>query len=245
MSSLTPITIAFEGLDGTGKSTLVQSVKKALEAEPQTFYRWVYASKEPGSPWAHPASEIRSFVLESPEFNGFERELLFNVDANLHRRFIENQGRAIVLSDRGFWSHRAYLRARLKTKQMDYDQYSILNTLFQLTCFKADTVIYLEGDLDLMKERNQSKTKDMIEKEDDSYFRFVLETYHDLILERTYSGDRFLKLDARESVDVNTTKVVSYLKEAYKHAQLQAGCLEVSDIERTHLGQKNLSILPG
>jgi dTMP kinase len=218
--------IAIEGLDGAGKSTLAEKLVEAMKADP-AFFPWIYLSKEPGSVWTGIGPEIRKMVLETPEFRAIERELLFYVDASLHARFIENQGNAIVVSDRGLWSHLAYLRGYLKTKQIDHDEYSLCKKLIARTSAKPDCVIYLKSDLGLMKERLAGKKADAIESQPVEFFQAVQETYNDLEAEAQWRGDSMLTLDARGAIDNNIMQVVDYLKGVFHEKQLREGNREV------------------
>jgi thymidylate kinase len=203
--------ISVEGVDGAGKSTLVNELVNLLHAEEKGH--WVYASKEPGSPWAYPNPKIREMVLETPNFKPFERELLFYVDASVHSRFMDNQGDdTIVVSDRGLWTHHAYLRAYLKTKQIDWDEYAICTRLIERTSKKPDIVIYIDGDTTLMRERNAGKKVDAIEKNGNAYFDAVLETFRDLVQERTRLCKPLICLDGRASFDENVIKSYNYIR---------------------------------
>lgn len=218
--------IAVEGHDGCGKTSLVTKLVEALAKDP-AFYPWVYGTKEPGSMWAAPCQDIRKMVLETPDFRPFERELLFYVDASLHKRFIESQKNAIIISDRGLWSHYAYLRGYLKTKQIDWDDYSLCKEVIGKVCAEPDCVVYLKGDLSLMKERLAGKEKDAIEKNGEAFFSAVLETYEDLVAEREWEGKPHLTLSAVDNIDNNVTKVIDYLKEVFSYDQLSQGSREV------------------
>lgn len=212
-----------EGLDGTGKTTLAKALGKAIAKE---FCTWVYVTKEPGLEtqlgdlkFNRPGVDFRAIVLNDGSLTAFERELLFYADASQHRRFIENQKEAIVVSDRGLWSHLAYARASMKTKQLTYDSYYLCKEVIQSVCKIPNQIIYLKGSLELMKERNRDKTKDVIESNGDSFFSYVLETYKDLAFE----ARNCLILDASLPTSQNVEAVLSFLKEAYTDEQLRSG----------------------
>lgn len=220
------ILIAIEGLDGSGKSTLAKGLASELSNHPE-FYPWVYLSKEPGSMWTGVGPEIRRMVLETPDFKPFERELLFYVDASLHARFINNQKNAIIVSDRGKWSHLAYIRGYLKSKQMNYEEYSLGKKIIDQVCMEPDCVVYLDADLGLMQERLAGKEKDAIERNGEEFFSAVLDTYKDLVRDWEWEGRRILTLSASDSTDKNIMKVVEYLKEVFDHGQLKTGDREI------------------
>jgi len=200
-----------EGLDGTGKSTLVNEICHRLPVD-----SWVYQTKEPGltvkmGPCAfnRPGLDIRSIVLNDKTLTPFERELMFYVDASQHQSWMNNQEDTIFVSDRGLWSHYAYLRATLKMGQIDNDQYVICKDIIDRVCAKPNKVIYLRGSLDLMERRNKNKAKDVIESNNQDYFGYVLETYEDLAFE----NENCLILNADSPLDENVTIAVNYIKE--------------------------------
>lgn len=222
------IHISVEGLDGTGKSTLVSALHERMCAD-QAFTQWIYQTKEPGVdmkvspgiPIKRPGLNIRQMVLTEASLTSLERELMFYIDASQHKRFIEAQGNAIVVSDRGLWSHKAYLRATLKTGQIDHSAYIICKDVIKLTCPVPDFVIYLRGDIALMTERNANKTKDLIESNKSDYFGYVLETYEDLAFE----NPNCLILNATNSTSQNVESVITCLKTRYTYDQLKSGNL--------------------
>ena len=104
--------ITFEGLDGTGKTTLLKEIAKYVNSSVIT--------KEPGSPFIEVNQALRQMVLENLDLSPLERELLFYVDASQHKAYIEKNKDKLILSDRGLLSHLAYLRGYLKTKAIDF-----------------------------------------------------------------------------------------------------------------------------
>jgi len=220
------IHITIEGLDGTGKSTLIKALHDALLFDTD-LTRWVYATKEPGLTvkamagleFNRPGIDVREIVLNDISLTPFERELLFYVDASQHRKFINDQNGAIVLTDRGLWTHLSYLRATLKTGQLDYQQYEICKDVIDQVCPVPTFIVYLRGSLALMKERNRDKKKDLIESNGEDFFGYVLETYEDLAFENS----KCLILDANDSTCKNVELVVKSLKERFTYEQLQSG----------------------
>ena len=61
--------ITFEGLDGTGKTTLLKEIAKYANSS--------IITKEPGSPFIEVNQSIRRMVLENVDLAPLERELLF------------------------------------------------------------------------------------------------------------------------------------------------------------------------
>lgn len=222
------IHIVIEGLDGSGKSTLIKQLHETLLAD-TAFCRWIYATKEPGLAvnamagieFNRPGPDIRSMVLTDETLSPFERELFFYVDASQHRRFIENQKDAIILSDRGLWSHLAYARACLKQGQLTYTEYALCQKVIDEVCPKPLKVIYLQGTLELMKERLAGKKKDLIEANGDKFFSTVLETYNDL----STHNSNCLVLNAKNSTSYNVEVVIKWLKEEFSNEQLRTGTI--------------------
>lgn len=195
--------INFEGLDGVGKSTLVEAVARNIPG--------AIVTKEPGSKLVETNTLIRSMVLEDKTLTPLERELLFYVDASAHNRALSAiRNESIVLCDRGILSHYAYLRGYLKTKKIDFEQYSLCKKLIEQVCAKPDVIIYLKGSLELMRIRTAGKPKDVIESSPPVFYHHVLETYEDLI---EFSPYKVLKLEATERLDNNIEKVLSFLQD--------------------------------
>lgn len=216
--------ITLESIDGMGKSSLAFELEKALKADPD-FTDEIILTKEPGSKFVPNGQDLRRLALETPDFRPFERELLFYVDASMHSNFIVGKNDALLVSDRGLWSHLAYLRGYLKTRQMDYDTYSLCKDIIARVCATPDCIVYFKGDLALMKERLQYKAKDTIESNGDAFFNYVLETYEDLLTNRQWEGLPLVVLDPKIPTTENTKVVLNYLKEVFHEDQLRNGSL--------------------
>lgn len=217
-----PVVISIEGIDGSGKTTLAKAMADEMSLD-KTFNPEIYLTKEPGSLWVPAAADIRKLVLGNPTFTPFERELLFYADASAHKRFIDSRPNSIIISDRGKWSHLAYLRANLKTKQLDHTTYTLCKKIIDEVCASPDCVIYLDGGLDLMNERLAGKEKDAIEINGDAFFSSVLETYQDLLRDRKHEGLPCLSLDASKPTCLNMQYSINYLKEVFSHDELKKG----------------------
>ena len=223
--------IVIEGIDGSGKSTLVNALYDRVQAD-YSFSPWIYKTREPGSDIVGPCNikfkrkglDVREIVLNDTVLTPFQRELLFYVDADQHTQFIKDQGQAIIISDRGVWSHLAYVYATLKTKQMTYEQYLLCKDLIKQTCSKPDIIVYLKGDRELMSTRLASKKKDVIESNGPEFFDSVSSCYAELSCEPKYAKS-LLILDAENSTSHNTESVVTYLKENYTYEQLKSGSI--------------------
>ncbi len=119
----------FEGIDGTGKTTVIQEVKQKLLKE---GYQ-VETTFEPGNSFV--GKKLRAILLgegieEEYSLSSFEQLLLFIADRSIHIRTVVQPLLAdgkIVLSDRGFLSTVVY--QGLKGNIPFIDKYALVNTL--------------------------------------------------------------------------------------------------------------------
>lgn len=200
--------ICLEGLDKMGKSTLAKALSEKLQVSILT--------KEPGSLHVRHNPSLRNMVLEDVSLTPLERELLFYVDASKHRRYIEGckvMDFAIpVVSDRGKWSHEAYLYGYLKTGQIDFVLYKKLYSILQDVAAVPDITFYVKGSIDLMKERQAidgNAAKDAIEANGDAFYEAVSAKYDDLY--EKSSGNNVYKLDATKPIDKNVATMLSLI----------------------------------
>ncbi len=98
--------IVFEGIDGTGKSTMAKRLAKELEEEGFE----VFLTQEPTKTWV--GKDVRRAIEE--EKNGFTQALLFFADRAEHVKEIERNKEKIVLCDRYVYSTFAYQGAQLE-----------------------------------------------------------------------------------------------------------------------------------
>lgn len=199
--------ICLEGLDKVGKSTLTKALSKTIGE--------AVATKEPGSTLVKGNPELRKMVLEDCELTPLERELLFYVDASKHRRHLVNCNAIAsyipIISDRGKWSHEAYLYGYLKTGQIDFALYKKLYNILQDVAAIPDITFYVKGSLELMKERqaNDGTAKDAIEANGDAFYQAVSARYDDLY-DKADKANTF-KLDATKPIDKNVVTMVSLI----------------------------------
>jgi len=104
---MTPMLITIEGIDGTGKSTLVENLKGLLSDIDPVF------TKEPGSTWIGEA--VRRGIAES--IDPVAEALLFTADHAAHLETVIRPGLKegrIIISDRYSDSRYAYQASTLK-----------------------------------------------------------------------------------------------------------------------------------
>jgi dTMP kinase len=97
--------IAVEGIDGTGKSTLVRALARTLRSQGAT----VYTAAEPGK-----SSHARQ-ALRVGESDPWRAAILFTQDRLIGRVRVERwlRRRCIVIQDRSLWSTIAYQGSRM------------------------------------------------------------------------------------------------------------------------------------
>jgi thymidylate kinase len=201
--------IAVEGCDGFGKSTLINELSKR--------YPNAIVTKEPGSPHVETNKLLRELVLNNKDLVPLQRELLFYADAIGHKAFLESKKDQMILSDRGILTHYAYLYGYVKMKVLGADpdenwtRYKLCKDLIKATCAQPDAIIYLDGDIGLMKERRENSAKDAIESMPSEYFAYVLSHFDDLIEEEERKHLPVLRLQARHQIGHNLSRAICFL----------------------------------
>ncbi len=187
--------IAIEGLEGAGKSTAIQFVRKFLaEKSIDVVY-----TREPGGTFL--AEKIRQLLvtLFKEEALSPESELLLmyasrmqHVEKLIKPALSNNQW---VVSDRFNWSSLAYQGGG---RQLGFDRVKQLNDLL-LGDFKPDLTIYLDIDPEIGLERAKSRNAlDRIEQEKIDFFSRAREVFLHLVAENPQTS---VLIDAGKSID--------------------------------------------
>jgi len=150
--------IVFEGIDGSGKSTQIQSLKTYLEKKGQT----VVLVREPGSITFK--DTLRSIVKNNSEINADTRQFLFMADRSevISKEVIPALDKGFtVLSDRSFLTGMSYCLS-LET---EWDDLANLNKV-ALHGVLPDLVINIEISVDTMISRifGRNENLDRIEQ---------------------------------------------------------------------------------
>ncbi len=164
--------IAFEGLDGSGKTTLIQGIAKALKHNEVPFC----ITREPGG--TKLGEELRHFLLKTDgEIPTPRTELLLyeairsqHVDTLIRPQLKKGQW---VLCDRFIASSLAFQAAGRSLNEKDV---SWLN-MFATHNLTPDLTVLLRLDPKESKKRRQDRKEDRFEKEDFSFHQKILESY--------------------------------------------------------------------
>jgi dTMP kinase len=192
------ILVAFEGIDGSGKSTQIALLKERLTRA----RRRTLLVREPGT--TPTAEAVREILLRRREHApGPEAELFLYLAAraDLYRHVIlpALADGTIVLSDRCFWSTIAYQGRGLGLGTAKARALSLLATRGR----EPDLVVLLDLPPDEAARRRTGKA-DRIEARGNDYLAQVRAGF--LALARG-ARDRVLVVDARTSIDAIATQV--------------------------------------
>lgn len=184
--------ISFEGIDGSGKTTQINLLKKRLETDGID----VQLFREPGGT---ELSEVIRGILLNPEIeiNSVTELLLFSsarsqLIAEKVKPFLANEG--VIILDRFFDSTVAY---------QGYGRGSVsLEQIYQLNKIAShgitpDITFYLRVDLETAEKRRSNLSKDRMERSGDDFYRNVIRGF-DVI---SKSEPRFSELDASLEIE--------------------------------------------
>ena len=180
--------IAFEGVEGCGKSTHVKRLATHLDA---------LVTREPGGTVI--GTTLREIMANTANTHLSSRAeaLLMSADRaqHLHELVVPTleSGRHVV-SDRSVYSSLAY---QGYGRQLDLTQLRQFND-FAINSRWPDLVVYLRVDLAAVRARLQKRDTDRFEREDDAFFRRVMNGFDELA---QCEPDRWLVIDATPPKD--------------------------------------------
>lgn len=180
--------IAFEGVEGCGKSTHVKRLAAHLDA---------LVTREPGGTVI--GTTLREIMANTANTHLSARAeaLLMAADRaqHLHELVVPTleSGRHVV-SDRSVYSSLAY---QGYGRQLDLSQLQQFND-FAISSRWPDLVVYLRVDLASVRARLQKRDTDRFEREDDAFFRRVMSGFDELAQSEP---DRWLVIDATPPKD--------------------------------------------
>lgn len=180
--------IAFEGVEGCGKSTHVKRLAAHLDA---------LVTREPGGTVI--GTTLREIMANTANTHLSPRAeaLLMSADRaqHLHELVVPTleSGRHVV-SDRSVYSSLAY---QGYGRQLDLAQLRQFND-FAINSRWPDLVVYLRVDLAALRARLEKRDTDRFEREDDAFFRRVMSGFDELAQREP---DRWLVIDATPPKD--------------------------------------------
>ena len=128
--------IVFEGIDGSGKTTVVKKIGKILELEGKD----VFITEEPTKTWI--GKDVRRAIEE--EKNPFTQALLFFADRAEHIYEIKKNLEKIVLCDRYVYSTYAYQGAQLSKVMSVEEALEWLERIYEPIKLDPDMVFLID-----------------------------------------------------------------------------------------------------
>jgi len=190
--------ILFEGIDTCGKTTQIELLKQKMDN--------IIVTREPGG--TKFGKRAREILLSGDIVSNEAEILLFLADrAEHYKEIVEpNRDKNIVISDRGFLSGIGYAMAK---ESMDRDRLIDMNR-FALSNRFPEAIILFKTDIDTLKERLNTKTKDAIE---DRGIEYLMRVQDEMQKTLTKLKDiSILEIDATKSIDEIHTIVLNYIK---------------------------------
>ncbi|MDV3201450.1 MAG: dTMP kinase [Candidatus Phytoplasma australasiaticum] len=202
--------IVFEGLDGSGKTTLIQALYRQL-----TFLPKVYQGLGSGTI----GKEIRDLFLNRPLVDYLTRFYLSLANmAQIQAEFIVPQfkNHQLIILDRWLPSTYAYqLFPLFQEKKLFLALKKIFHWNHQTILKKPDLLIYLDIDPISGLKRKQNQTdhqSDLIEQKPLTYFQTVQQGYHHYLTHEACDLKQLI-LNGNDAIAVNLQKIMKYLGE--------------------------------
>lgn len=197
--------IAFEGPDGSGKSTVLEKVKEYLD---KNNIDYVFTREPGGTPIGE---KIRDILLhfDTDDMDDKTEVLLFaaaraqNVEENIKKALDDNR---LVISDRFVLSSIAY---QGYARGIGVDEVRQIND-FATSHLKPDYTFFLDVDpITVLKRKKKSVNPDRLEKETNTFHERVYEGYKSLIDE---GKDEYIIIDASLPVEDVINNTIEELK---------------------------------
>lgn len=119
--------IAIEGIDFSGKTTLIHRLKEILREDSLItgYFNQIIYTKEPNSSHSEACNQIKTIAVESEQINDLTRALLFFANRSEHISKVvqpaRNQGRNLIICDRFYLSTLVY-QIKKKTELLHWAQ---------------------------------------------------------------------------------------------------------------------------
>lgn len=200
--------ITFEGLDGSGKTTVIRNVISHFDHFPE-IGSFMY-SREPGGNQI--AEAIRRVILDEKFVNMDARTEVLLFAAARRQHLVENvlpalnEGK-IVMSDRFVDSSLVYQGAGRK---VGMDAVKQINQ-FATNGLTPELTIYFEIDPKVGLQRIQKNRQDEVNRLDKDQLEFYQRVHQGYLKLACEDPQRIKVVDASQSIDVVTRKVLSIL----------------------------------
>lgn len=197
--------IAFEGSDGSGKTTILNNVEKFLIENNIDFI----ITREPGG--TKISEEIREILLsnDNKEMSARTEALLYSASRAQHvdELIVPNLEKGtLVISDRYVLSSLAYQGFG---RDLGYDEVKSIND-FAINDLIPDYTFFFNVDpITVLKRKRNNFVTDRLENESNSYHNKVYNGYQE-ILKR--NKDNLIIIDASKSIEDVTEQTISKLK---------------------------------
>lgn len=202
--------ITFEGLDGSGKTTVIRNVIESFKQSPDAD-RFMY-SREPGG--NRIAEAIRKIILseEYSEMDARTEALLFAAARRQH--LVENilpalDAGKIIMSDRFVDSSLVYQGAG---REIGMDAVASIND-FATDGLVPDLTLYFEIDPQVGLERIQSNRQDEVNRLDKDQLDFYERVHEGYLKLAKENPQRIKVIDASQSIEKVTDNVLTILNE--------------------------------
>lgn len=201
--------IVFEGSDGSGKTTILNNVKKYLDENKIDYVM----TREPGG--TRISENIRDLVLsnENLEMSHRTEALLYAASRAQHvdqviRPNLE-KGR-LVISDRFIMSSLAY---QGYGRNLGVDKVKMIND-FAIDSTKPDYTIFFNVDpITVLARKRKSVEADRLENEDESYHQRVYDGYQQMLKDKSLN---LIVIDASKTIEEVTRQTIDKLIEIIK-----------------------------
>lgn len=194
--------ISFEGIDGSGKTTQIQLLKKRLE----NLGANVIVLREPGG--TDFSEKIRELLLDKKYSLNFETELLLFESA---RAYLTSQvikpaleKGTVVLTDRFYDSTVAY---QGYGRGLDLDFINICNK-FAVQGITPDITFYLHISWDTSLKRRAKGINDRIESSGEEFYQKVIEGFSDLSQQ---NSERVISISAEQEKEIIAEEIFTYV----------------------------------
>ena len=186
--------IVFEGIDGCGKSTQIELLKKKLEN--------VVVTKEPGG--TDFGVKARELLLHTEIKSPKAELLLFLADRAEHYiEVVEPNLKNTLISDRGFLSGIAYAMS----SNFDLEFLIDLNK-FTLNDNLPDKIVLFEITKDELIDRVGQREQDKIESRG---FEYLLNIQKNMKKVANTMKLDYILIDATDNIDENHAKIIEYI----------------------------------